>query len=103
MTGSWIKTEVLGFTGFVFSADLTKLKPEITTNEFGQTFIELLGNKISERTEKRNQSYDGTNYVIEDEITVFENGIKLYWTFDSCFNHITKYKNLKINEVYHQW
>jgi len=39
---------------------------------------------------------------VQDKITEYENGTYTYKAFDDCFDHLTEYRNLELNEVYHQ-
>jgi len=100
--GDWIKTSVSGFNGFVFSSDLTKKNPVINTIAFGQKTIDLLGKKLNDKIVERIITIEKHEYQVQDKITEYENGTYTYKAFDSCFDHLTEYRNLELNEVYHQ-
>jgi len=100
LSGKWIKPN--GINGFVFSSDLTDKKAEIGKSKYGQTFINLLGNLKNEKTEKKNIKTDNGEFSKYFEYKYYENGTYTYTAFDGCFDHVTVYKNLTINEVYHQ-
>ena len=102
LDGDWIKTRVSGYNGFVFSSDLTKKNPIIKTNAYGQITVDLLGTKLNDKIVERIITIEGREYHVQDKITEYENGIYTYKAFDNCFDHLTEYRNLELNEVYHQ-
>ena len=100
LSGNWIKPE--NITGFVFSSDLSAKKVEIGKNEFEQTYINLLGKLIDEKDEKKLIITENGEFPKYFEYKYYENGTYSYTAWDGCFDHITEYKNLFLNEVYHQ-
>lgn len=100
LEGNWIKPK--GIIGYVFSTDLTDIKAEIGRNEFGHTFIDLLGNLIEKKEDKKTIKTDQGEFPKYFEYKFYENGIYTQTSWDGCFDHNTKYKNLSLSEVYHQ-
>ena len=102
LQGNFIKIKNESFSGFIFSSDLTKLKPELNKIFEGILIPNILGKEKSKKIEKRVEKFDNKEYEIEDEITEFENGTYTYTAFDGCFDHVYVIKNMTLNEVYHQ-
>ena len=100
LTGKWIKPK--NINGFIFSSDLTNKRVEIGISKHGQTYINLLGNLINKKEEKKLIKTENGKFPKYFEYKFYENGNYTYTSWDGCFDHITKYKNLTINEVYHQ-
>ncbi|MGM0391513.1 MAG: hypothetical protein ACQEQB_07180 [Bacteroidota bacterium] len=100
LKGNWIKPE--GINGYVFSTDLTDKKAEIGRNEFGHTFIDLLGSLIEKKDDKKTIKTDQGEFPKYFEYKFYENGIYTHTSWDGCFDHNTEYKNLSLSEVYHQ-
>ncbi|KOY52403.1 hypothetical protein I602_1963 [Polaribacter dokdonensis DSW-5] len=100
--GSFIKIQSESIKGFVFSSDLTKIKPLLREVQKSIIIPDIDGKEKSKRIEKRIEKFDNKEYEIEDEITEFENVTYTYTAFNGCFDHIYVYKNLTLNEVYHQ-
>lgn len=100
LTGDWIKPK--NISGFVFSSNLSDKNVEIGKSYKGQTHINLLGKLIDQKEqEKLINSKDGEFHKFY-KYKYYENGTYTYGAWDSCFDHITEYKNLTLNEVYHQ-
>jgi hypothetical protein len=102
LSGSFIKFQSESIKGFVFSSDLTKIKPLLTEYQKGIIVPDVNGKQESKRIEKRTEKFDNKEYEIEEEIIEFENVTYTYTAFDGCFDHVYVYKNLTLNEVYHQ-
>lgn len=100
LEGNWIKPK--GIKGFVYSSDLTDKKVEIGRNEFGHTFINLLGKSIEKKEDKKTINTDQGDFLKYFEYKFYENGIYTHTSWDGCFEHVTEYKNLSLSEVYHQ-
>jgi len=100
LEGVWIKP--LGNEGFVFSSDFTNKKPEFKTNEYGQTFINLLGKLEDEKSGEELINTERGEFPKYHEFKNHENGTYSLTIWDGCFDHVTEYKKLTIGEVYHQ-
>ena len=100
LSGKWIKPN--GINGFVFSSDLTDKKADISPNEYGQTNLNLRGKLISEKSEEKQIKTENGVFPKYFEYKYYENGTYTYTSWDGCFDHVTEYKNLTLNEVYHQ-
>lgn len=101
-SGNFIKIHYKSYTGYIFSSDLTKIKPSIKVDYDGILVADIMGIEKGKRIEKRYEKFDGKEYEIEDEITEYENGSYTYTAFDGCFDHVYIFKNMTLNEVYHQ-
>lgn len=100
LSGNWIKPKYIN--GFIFSSNLSDKNVEIGKNEFGQTYINLLGDITDKKEEKKLIKTENGEFPKYFEYKYYENGTYTYTAWDGCFDHITKYKNLTLNEVYHQ-
>jgi hypothetical protein len=100
LKGFWIKPKAI--KGFVFSSDFTDKKVEVGINKHGQTFINLLGNLLEEKVEEKIVKTEKGEFPKYNEFKYYENGTYSYTAWDGCFDHITKYENLNLSEVYHQ-
>ena len=100
LTGNWIKP--MNINGFLFSSDLTDKNVEIGKSEYGQTFINLLGKMTDKKEEKKLIATENGEFLKYFEYKYYVNGTYTYTAWDGCFDHITEYKNLTLNEVYHQ-
>ena len=102
LAGNFIRIQNESFNGFVFTSDLTKIKPSLSEIYEGIMVPDIQGKEKNKKTVKRIEKFDNKEYEIEDEITEFENVKYTYTAFDGCFNHIYLYRNLTLSEVYHQ-
>lgn len=100
LTGNWVKP--LDVKGFVFSSDLTDKKVKIGINKYGQKYITLLGKLIDKKEEKKLIKAENGVFPKYFEYKYYENGTYTKTSWDGCFDHMTAYKNLNLNEVYHQ-
>ncbi|UOQ67167.1 hypothetical protein [Hymenobacter volaticus] len=104
LPGDWIKVATPQYTGYVFSSDVTKIKPKIKKAHDGMLYVDLLGPKRSDRTEKHRVASGDKNapadYVI-DEITEYANSTYTTTAYDGCFDHTYVFRRLALNEVYH--
>ena len=104
LPGDWIKVATPQYTGYVFSSDVTKIKPKVRKASDGMLYADLLGPKRSDRTEKHRVATSNKNtpaeYVI-DEITEYANSTYTTTGYDGCFDHTYVFKRLALNEVYH--
>jgi hypothetical protein len=100
LTGNWIKPK--NINGFVFSSNLTDKKTEIGQSKHAQAFINLLGKLNEKKEEKKLIKTDNGEFPKYFEYKYYENGTYTYTAWDGCFDHVTEYKNLNLNEVYHQ-
>lgn len=100
LAGNWIKPKCID--GFIFSSDLTAKEVEIRTNKHGQIYIDLRGKLKSEATEEKQIETPMGTFPKFFEYKYYENVNYTYTGFDGCFDHIYEYKNLSVNEVYHQ-
>ena len=99
LSGNWIKPEKI--SGFIFSSDLTDKKIEIIKTD-DRISINLLGKLMDKKEEKKLIKTDNGEFPKHFEYKYYENGTYTYIAWDGCFDHITEYKNLTLNEVYHQ-
>ena len=102
LAGSFIKIQKGKNKGFVFTSDLTTIKPIFREIQKGIIIPDIDGKEKNKRTKKRIVKYNNKEYEIEDEITEYENVTYTYTAFDGCFNHTYLYKNLTLSEIYHQ-
>jgi len=99
--GNFIKIQTDSHSGYLFSSDLTKIKPQIKDVYDGIFVADIIGKVKNKRIEERIEKFDNKEYEIEDKITEYENGEYIYSTFDGCFDHIYNLKKMSTNEVYH--
>jgi len=100
LSGNWIKP--MNVNGFVFSSDLSNKNVEIGQNKYDQTYINLLGKLVDKKEEKKLIQTEKGEFPKYFEYKYYKNGTYTYTAWDGCFDHITKYKNLTLSEVYHQ-
>jgi hypothetical protein len=100
LSGNWIKP--MNVSGFVFSSDLSDKNVEIGKSKYGQTYINLLGELTDKKEEKKLIKTENGEFPKYFEYKYYENGTYTYTAWDGCFDHVTEYKNLTLNEVYHQ-
>jgi hypothetical protein len=100
LSGNWIKP--MNVSGFVFSSDLSDKNVEIGRSKYGQTYINLLGELTDKKEEKKLIKTENGEFPKYFEYKYYENGTYTYTAWDGCFDHVTEYKNLTLNEVYHQ-
>lgn len=100
LKGFWMKPKTID--GFVFSSDFTNKNVEVGINRHGQTFINLLGNLLDEKEKEEIIKVENGEFPKYYKYKYYENANYSYTSWDGCYNHITKYKNLTLNEVYHQ-
>jgi len=98
LRGNWIG--IKGMNGFVFSSDLSNKKPSFY--ESGHISPNALGKKIDKKVIPREFKIEDKKYIINDNITIYENGTHLTNSFDGCFDDIYTIKNVTLAEVYHQ-
>jgi hypothetical protein len=104
LSGDWIKVSAPQYTGYVFSSDVTKIKPKVRKTSDGMPQVDLLGLKKSERTEKHKVAGGDKNAPAEyaiDEITEYVNSTYTMTSYDGCFDHTYVFRQLALNEVYH--
>lgn len=102
LDGSFVKIKKEGISGYVFSSDLTKRKPELKKIDNGILLPDILGKELNKRIKKRSVTINHQEYEYEDEITEFENGTYTFTAFDGCFDHVYVFRHLSLSEVYHQ-
>lgn len=102
LDGYFIKIKGETSSGYIFSSDLTKIKPVLRNIHKGIMIPNIDGKKKTMRVVKRTVKYGNQEYEIEDEITEYENVTYTYTAFDGCFDHHYLYRNLTLSEVYHQ-
>lgn len=102
LVGSFIKVTRNKTMGFVYSSDLSTIKPIIINDENDVTQISLLGEIIKKEEIKKPKIYNYKEYLVDEKIIEYQNAIYIYSSFDGCFDHVYKTRNLKLNEVYHQ-
>ena len=100
LSGDWIKP--IDIKGFIFSSNLTEKKVEIGKSKYGQPFINLLGKVTEKKEEKKLVKLENGEFPQYIEYKYYENGTYTYSSFGGCFDHLTEYKNLSLNDVYHQ-
>ncbi|MDF7810141.1 hypothetical protein [Hymenobacter sp. YC55] len=104
LQGDWIKVAAPGYTGYIFSSDVTKRKPEVKNEFNGFVYVDLLGAKKSTRVEKKKQPGATTNSAADYailETTEYANGTYTMTTYDSCFDHDYTFRHLTLPEAYH--
>ncbi|UOG75899.1 SH3 domain-containing protein [Hymenobacter tibetensis] len=104
LQGDWMKVTAPGYTGYVFSSDVTKRKPEVKKSADGLLSVDLLGVKKSSRVEKKKQPTGNKNspadYAVL-ETTEYANCTYTTTTYDGCFDHNYTFRHLTLPEVYH--
>ena len=100
LPGNWIKPK--GMDGYIFSSDLTNKKMELGWDKWGEPWIDLFGELMKEEVEgKRAKTPDGESSK-QFTYSYYENGTQTHIVEGNRVQFINKYKNLSINEVYHQ-
>jgi hypothetical protein len=94
LPGQWLKVTTPSFTGYLFSTDLTRIKPVVEKDHDGLRHINLLGAQKSIREERPKTGAERT-------ITEYANGTYVYTAYDSCFDHDFTFRKLALHEVYH--
>lgn len=102
LLGNFIKVKNESYTGFIFSSDISKIKPSISDVYEGIKVADISGKEHNKRTKKRIKKYGDKEFKLEDEITEYENVTYTHTAFDGCFYHVYEFKNLSFSEVYHQ-
>ena len=102
LKGSWIRTNIAGTSAYVFSSDLTKIKPMINIGNSGEKSINLFGKKKSERKLVKKKKC-GNSYC-EYRVNTTDYDICRYTCtmWDDCYNHTYTFKGLTLSEAYHQ-
>ncbi|MBW4971353.1 hypothetical protein KZY98_12845 [Croceibacter atlanticus] len=100
LSGNWIKP--MNINGYVFSTDLSDKNVEIGKSKYGQTYLNLLGELTNKREEKKLIKTENGEFPKYFEYEYYKYGTYTYTAWDGCFDHVTEYKNLTLNEVYHQ-
>ncbi|WBA41924.1 hypothetical protein [Hymenobacter canadensis] len=95
LPGRWMKVTTPSSAGYIFSADLTAIRPVIEKGIDGLRHINLLGAKKGTREEHPKTGELRT-------ITEYANSTYVYTSFDSCFDHDYTFRKLALHEVYHQ-
>ena len=105
LPGNWVKVTTPTYSGYVFSADLTLRKPAVRKSSSGMPYIDLLGPKKRSYQPKppvasrpRNRAGEQTT----TEVTEYANGTYTRTAADGCFTHAYVFRQLALNEVYHQ-
>ncbi|WP_196889345.1 hypothetical protein [Aureivirga sp. CE67] len=101
LKGSWIKPK--GVDGYVFSSDFSMKKPNVFLKHERLKSINFRGESLRETKEKGAYiTADSESISIEYEYTFYPNAKETYYSLDGCFYEIVEYRNLTLNEVYHQ-
>ncbi len=100
LEGNWIKAK--GINGYIFSSDLTDKEVEFTLDNFEETKFDLKGKLVDQKEEEKKIKNQGGEFPIHLTYEFYENGTYSRKFFDGCFDHLTEYKNLSLNEIYHQ-
>lgn len=104
LQGDWIKVTGPGYTGYIFSSDVTKRKPEVKKSHNGLLYVDLLGAKKSSRVEKKKVPASNKNSAADYavlETTEYANSTYTTTTYDGCSDDVYAFKHLAMHEVYH--
>lgn len=100
LAGMWIKPK--GIVGYIFSSDLTDKKVEFKTDVGGHTSMNFLGKLVREEAAEKKVKTPNGEFTKWFEYKYYENGTYTNIAWDGCFEHLSEYINLTLNEVYHQ-
>ncbi|MGM0634929.1 MAG: hypothetical protein ACQESK_02600 [Bacteroidota bacterium] len=100
LKGVWYKAKTMD--GFIFSSDFTAKNIEVEKTKHALTRINILGKLLDEKTEEETVKTENGKFPKHYKYKYYENATYISTAFDGCFDHLTNYKNLTLNEVYHQ-
>lgn len=95
-----VKNQV--YSGFIHSSDLTRFKPQLEEILDGIIIPDFKGKVKSKTSEKKIETFNNKEYEVEVEITTYENVIHTYTDLNECLENTYLYKDMTLNEVYHQ-
>ena len=105
LAGDWVKVTTPVYAGYVFSADLTTRRPVLKKSRSGMAYIDLLGLQKSSPREKQLPTSNAEKHAVDEtstEVTEYANGTYSTTASDGCFAHEYAFRQLALNEVYHQ-
>jgi hypothetical protein len=104
LPGDWVQVTTPAYTGYLFSADLTRRRPAVKKSHSGMAYIDLLGVKKRSHPKKQPGASGTKNGPAEQatlEIIEYANGTYTMTAFDGCFTHEYMFRQLALHEVYH--
>lgn len=101
LPGDWLRIELNGTPGYVFSSDVTAHRPQVLRSSDGRPYVVLLGAKQSSYSKKHQVRVANHNETITDDITQYAHCTYTYTAFDGCFDHSYRFSGLSLAEVYH--
>jgi len=101
LAGSFIRIKHRDAYAYIFSSDLTNIKPEII-GDFDNSFrINLSGMLLDSTQVKIDRVINGQSFEAIETVMEYENFHYTKTYFDGCFEHKYDFINLAFNEVYH--
>jgi hypothetical protein len=104
LPGDWVQVTTPAYTGYLFSADLTRKRPAVKKSHSGMAYIDLLGVKKRSHPKKQPGASSAKKGPAEQatlEVIEYANGTYTLTTFDGCFTHEYTFRQLALHEVYH--
>ncbi|PZW42463.1 hypothetical protein LX95_00775 [Mesonia algae] len=102
LQGGFIEVKNQVYSGFIHSSDLTRFKPQLEEILDGIIIPDFKGKVKSKTSEKKIETFNNKEYEVEVEITTYENVIHTYTDLNECLENTYLYKDMTLNEVYHQ-
>ncbi len=102
LQGGFIEVKNQVYSGFIHSSDLTRFKPQLEEILDGIIIPDFKGKVKSKTSEKKIETFNNKAYEVEVEITTYENVIHTYTDLNECLENTYLYKDMTLNEVYHQ-
>ncbi len=102
LSGDFIKVETANQKGYLFSSDLTQIKPKVQEVYKGIYIANIHGKKLNSETRNRTIEGNNSSYVSAEEFITYENVNYLLSSDNGCNFHSYFYKKLSLSEVYHQ-
>ena len=102
LQGGFIEVKNQVYSGFIHSSDLTRFKPQLEEILDGIIIPDFKGKVKSKTSENKIETFNNKEYEVEVEITTYENVIHTYTDLNECLENTYLYKDMTLNEVYHQ-
>ncbi|RSK48429.1 SH3 domain-containing protein [Hymenobacter rigui] len=102
LPGDWLRIDLNGTPGYVFSSDVTARRPQVLRDSDGRAYVSLLGVEGRHRTLQQPGVSNHPGDKAEVTITQFANGTYTYTAYDGCFDHVYVFTTLTLAEAYHQ-
>lgn len=102
LQGGFIEVKNQVYSGFIHSSDLTRFKPQLEEILDGIIIPDFKGKVKSKTSEKKIETFNNKEYEVKVEITTYENVIHTYTDLNECLENTYLYKDMTLNEVYHQ-